>query len=83
MNTFERVRGIVAKTMDTDEKQVTPETSPTGDLGADSLEIMEMTMAFEEEFCMTFQDEELPSLQTIHQIVDYIEAQKGETRSVR
>lgn len=78
MSTFERVRGIVAKSMDTNEEQITPETSLMDDLSADSLDIVEMTMAFEEEFCMNFEEETSYSLQTMQQIVDYIETHKGE-----
>ena len=78
MSTFERVRGIVAKSMDTNEEQITPETSLMDDLSADSLDIVEMTMAFEEEFCMNFEEETAYSLQTMQQIVDYIETHKGE-----
>lgn len=77
MTTFESVRGIAAKLMDTNVEQITLETSLTRDLAANSLEVMEITMALEETFCITFDDEALTS-DTVGHIVDYIEAHKGE-----
>ncbi len=71
-NTFERVRHIVADVLDKDIKTITPETSLTEDLLADSLHQVEIVMALEDVFCREFGEESL-SLKTIQDIVDYIQ----------
>jgi acyl carrier protein len=71
-NTFERVRGIVAQRLDIREEQITPEASLKDDLAADSLDLVEITMALEEEFEIEFGDEAM-TLTTMEQIVDYIQ----------
>jgi acyl carrier protein len=71
-NTFERVRGIVAQRLDIREEQITPEASLKDDLAADSLDLVEITMALEEEFEIEFGDEAM-ALTTMQQIVDYIQ----------
>lgn len=72
MNTFERVRNIVAERLDKDRTKITPQTSLVDDLGPDSLDRVEIAMAIEEEFCIEFGDETM-ALTTIQQMVDYIE----------
>jgi acyl carrier protein len=72
VNTFERVRSIVAQALSKNEEQITPEASLEGDLAADSLDVVEITMALEEAFCVEF-GEEAFALTTIQQIVDYIQ----------
>ncbi|MCW3097443.1 MAG: acyl carrier protein [Chthonomonadaceae bacterium] len=71
-NTFDRVRSIVAQRLDIREEQVTPAVSLKDDLAADSLDLVEITMALEEEFEMEFGDEAM-TLTTVEQIVDYIQ----------
>ena len=73
MDTFERVRRVVAKTLDVGEDEITLKTSLTGDLGADSLDMVQVVMALEEEFGQDVPDDDSISLTTVQQIVDYVE----------
>jgi acyl carrier protein len=75
MNTFERVRAIVANRLDRDEDSIVPDSALIGDLQADSLDVVEISMALEETFGIEIADDDMPNLQTVGQIVDYIEAQ--------
>ena len=54
---LERVKKVVVEQLSVDENLVTPEASFTADLGADSLDTVELVMAFEEEFCCEIPDE--------------------------
>ena len=74
MNTFERVRAIVADRLDRSEESISPASALVADLQADSLDIVEISMALEETFCIAIEDDDIPNLQTVGQIVDYIEA---------
>jgi acyl carrier protein len=74
MNVCERVRSVVAEVLDVPAEKITPETSLTDDLAADSLTRVEIVMALEGEFGIEFEEETL-SLTTLSQIVDYIESQ--------
>ena len=58
MSTLERVKKVVVDQLSVDENLVTPQASFTGDLGADSLDTVELVMAFEEEFGCEIPDEE-------------------------
>jgi acyl carrier protein len=78
MNTFERVRCIIVQRLDIGEEQITLETSLKDDLAADSLDLVEIVMALEEEFEVEF-DDETSNLTTVAQIVDYIDRQMGAT----
>ena len=77
MNTFERVRTIVANMLTINETKVTPDAYLYKDLGADSLGMMEISMAVEEEFGIKIDDEEAYALETVQQIVDCIELKSG------
>ena len=76
MSTLEKVRKVVIEQLSVDEALVTPEASFTGDLGADSLDTVELVMAFEEEFGLEIPDEEAEKIQSVGQAVDYIKAHK-------
>lgn len=76
MNTFERVRTRVAQQLDIDAAQITSEASLKDDLAADSLDVVEIIMALEEEFDVEF-DEAASNLTTMEQITDYIENKTG------
>lgn len=77
MSTFEKVKKVVVDQLSLqDESIVTPEASFTGDLGADSLDTVELIMALEEEFGCSIPDDEAEKLQTVQAAVDYIEAHK-------
>jgi acyl carrier protein len=68
----ERVKKIVAEQLGVGEDQVTPEASFVDDLGADSLDTVELVMALEEEFDTEIPDEEAEKITTVKQAIDYI-----------
>jgi len=68
---FEKVKALVVKELDVTEDEVTLKTSFT-DLGADSLDVVELVMLLEEEFSMTISDDEAEKLTTMEKTVDYI-----------
>jgi acyl carrier protein len=70
----ERVVEIVAEQMGVDKTQITRETSFVNDLGADSLDTVELVMEFEDEFDISIPDEEAEKIQTVGQGIDYVEA---------
>ena len=70
----ERVAEIVAEQMGVDKSQVTRETSFVNDLGADSLDTVELVMEFEDEFDISIPDEDAEKIQTIGQAIEYVEA---------
>ena len=67
-----RVKEIVAEQLGVDESQVTNEASFMDDLGADSLDTVELVMALEEEFDIEISDENAEKIQTVQDAVDYI-----------
>ena len=67
-----KVKKIVADHLGIDEAKVTEESSFIDDLGADSLDTVELVMAFEEEFEIEIPDEEAENIQTVKNAVDYI-----------
>jgi acyl carrier protein len=67
---FAKVQTVVADKLDAGK--ITPEASFTNDLGADSLDVVELVMALEEEFDVEIPDEEAEKLQTVQSVVDYI-----------
>ena len=70
---FERLRALIAKQFSVSEESITMETSFADDLGADSLDVVEMTMALEEEFDIPeTDDEELVKLVTVGDVFRYI-----------
>ncbi|HEV3138542.1 MAG TPA: acyl carrier protein [Pirellulales bacterium] len=69
----ERVIDIVAEQLGVDKEKVTPETSFVNDLGADSLDTVELVMELEEEFDITIPDDAAEKIQTVGQAVQYIE----------
>lgn len=70
---FERVKNIIVEQLGVDEDEVTPEASFVEDLGADSLDIVELVMAFEEEFDMEIPDEDAEKIRTVGDAVKYIQ----------
>jgi acyl carrier protein len=73
----ERVIDIVAEQLGVDKEKVTPETSFVNDLGADSLDTVELVMELEEEFDITIPDDAAEKIQTVGQAVQYIEASQA------
>jgi len=74
--TFEKVKEIIVDTLSCDEEKVALEASLTEDLGADSLDAVELNMALEEAFEISIPDEELANFKTVQDIVTYIENNK-------
>jgi len=68
----ERIKQIVAEQLGVDEDQVTAEASFMDDLGADSLDTVELVMALEEEFDIEISDEDAEKIQTVQDAIDYI-----------
>jgi acyl carrier protein len=68
----ERVKQIVAEQLGVDEDQVTAEAAFMDDLGADSLDTVELVMALEEEFDVEISDEDAEKIQKVKDAVDYI-----------
>ena len=69
----ERVIDIVAEQLGVDKEKVTPETSFVNDLGADSLDTVELVMELEEEFDINIPDDAAEKIQTVGQAIEYIE----------
>lgn len=73
----ERVSKIIVEKLGVDESEVTTEASFTGDLGADSLDTVELIMEFEREFNVAIPDEKAENIQTVGQAVAFLEEQLG------
>lgn len=72
-NTEEKVRDIIVEQLSVNAEQVTPDAKFIEDLGADSLDVVELVMAFEEEFGVEVPDEDAEKLLTVGDVVKYIE----------
>jgi acyl carrier protein len=73
-DTFDRVKKIIVEQLGVEESEVTPEASITDDLGADSLDQVELVMAFETEFGVDIPDEEAEKIKTVGDAVQKIDA---------
>ena len=69
---IEKVKGVIVEQLSVSEQEVTEEASYTDDLGADSLDTVELVMALEEEFDTEIPDEEAEKITTVQQAIDYI-----------
>ena len=72
----ERVKAIIVDKLGVNESEVTPSATFAQDLGADSLDTVELIMEFEKEFNITIPDEEAEKIATVGNAIDYIEAHK-------
>ena len=72
-STYDRVRGIVAERLGVDEDKVTMEAEFIGDLNADSLDLVEVIMALEQEFGTEIKDEDAETIRTVGDAVRFIE----------
>ncbi|MDQ2818674.1 MAG: acyl carrier protein [Candidatus Eremiobacteraeota bacterium] len=73
MSVYEKVKKVFVEQLGVDEDEVTPEASITDDLGADSLDQVELVMALETEFNLDIPDEEAEKIKTVGDAVKYVE----------
>ena len=71
---FERVKKIIVDRLGVDEAEVTPEASFRDDLGADSLDVVELVMELEDEFDLEISDEDAEKIRTVGEVVEYIKS---------
>lgn len=76
MDIFVEVKRIIVEQLDVDEAQIKLESSFIDDLGADSLAIVELVLAFEEQFDIDIPDEDTEKIRTVGDAVSYIQARK-------
>lgn len=74
---LERVTKVIVDRLDVEENKVTPEASFREDLGADSLDVVELVMELEDEFEMEISDEDAEKITTVGSAVSYIESKLG------
>ncbi len=74
---LEKVKDLVSKQLSVNEKQVTAEASFIEDLGADSLDTVELIMSLEEKFDIEISDEDAEKIKTVQDVVEYIEKIQG------
>lgn len=70
---FDKVKDIIVDQLDVDEDKITMEASITEDLGADSLDVVDLIMSLEEEFDIKIPDDEVENVKTVGDIVKFIE----------
>ena len=71
---FEKVKDIIANQLGVNAEEITPDSDFIDDLGADSLDIVELIMALESEFDLEIPEEEAENVRTVGDVVDYIKA---------
>ncbi|MDD2717216.1 MAG: acyl carrier protein [Candidatus Wallbacteria bacterium] len=76
MATFDDVKKVVAEQLGVDESEITKEASFVDDLGADSLDLVELIMSLEEKFGIEIPDEEAEKIKSVKNAVDYIDSHK-------
>jgi acyl carrier protein len=77
MSVSEKVKSIIVEQLGVDGDEVTADASFTEDLGADSLDIVELVMAFEEEFGIEIPDEDAEKIGRVKEAISYIEQHQG------
>jgi acyl carrier protein len=70
---LEKVKAILSEQFDVEEDSITPDTNIADDLGADSLDVVDLLMSIEDEFEIEIPDEEVENLKTVGELVKYIE----------
>jgi acyl carrier protein len=75
-NLFEQVKEVIVEQLNVNPDEVKPESRFVEDLGADSLDVVEMIMALEEKFEIEIPDSEAENIKTVQDVVDYIEKHK-------
>jgi acyl carrier protein len=77
MSVEQRVKEIIADQLGVEMEKITPEARFVYDLGADSLDVVELIMAFEEEFGIEIPDEDAEKIATVKDVLDYIKSKQG------
>ncbi|MDX1960925.1 MAG: acyl carrier protein [Leptospiraceae bacterium] len=77
MADMEKIKAIIVEQLGVDESEVTPEAHFIDDLGADSLDTVELVMALEEEFGIEISDEDAEKIQTVGDVAKFIDKLKG------
>lgn len=72
---FEKVKAIIAEKLNVDQDEIKLESSIVDDLGADSIDLIELIMNLEEEYGISISDEEAVKLKTVGDVVDFINSQ--------
>lgn len=72
---FEKVKSIIAEKLNVDQDEIKMESSIVDDLGADSIDLIELIMNLEEEYGISISDEEAVKLKTVGDVVDFINSQ--------
>ncbi len=75
--TFEKVKSVVVAQLQVGEDQITPDAKFVEDLGADSLDVVELVMRLEDEFDIEIPEDDAEKIQTVRQAVEYIEAKQS------
>ncbi len=73
---FEKIRAILAEQLDVAEDEITMESNIAEDLGADSLDVVDLIMSIEDEFDIEVPDTEVENIKTVGDVVNYIESAK-------
>ncbi|MBR6522428.1 MAG: acyl carrier protein [Oscillospiraceae bacterium] len=74
---LDKIKSILSSQFGIDEDQITENTDVVNDLGADSLDVVEMMMSVEDEFGLMIEDEEIAEMRTVGDVVNYIENHLG------
>ena len=74
---FEKLKSILSEQLDIDENSITPDSLLVEDLGADSLDAIDIVMSVEDEFGIEIPDEDVENISTIGDIVDYIDSKSN------
>ena len=77
MSIIDKVKSIIVEQLGVDEEDIKMESSFVDDLGADSLDIVELVMALEEEFDLEIPDEDAEKITTVGEAIEYIESKVG------
>jgi acyl carrier protein len=77
MDVFEKVKAVIADKLDDEPEKIVPEARFIEDLGADSLDIVELIMGLEDEFGLEISDEEAEQIRTVGDAVKFIESRMG------
>jgi len=77
MDVFEKVKSVIVEKLDVEPEKITPDARFIEDLGADSLDIVELIMGLEDEFGLEITDEEAEQIRTVGDAVEFIKARLG------